>query len=456
MLTGLLQLLYNASDLIVCGSFGSENATAAISGTNSIINLIVNAFMGISLGANVLMARCFGQKDGEKAQRVVYTSMILALAIGLFAAVFGAIFARYFLVWINTPEEVIDLSSQYLTVYFIGAPFLMIYNFGASLLRAIGDTKRPFYFLTAAGIINVLLNLLFVIVFKLDVLGVAICTTVSQFLSAVMIMIYICKFKGFFHFKFREARFYWGEAGQIIRIGLPAGIQSAVFSLSNLMIQSSVNGFGEAVMGGNGAASSLEGFVYTAMNSVSQTSVSFSAANYGAKNKKNITRTIIYSLILILALNLVMGGIVMAFESGLLKLYIKKVPDYAAALKAGKDRLLVIMPTYFLCGWMEVFAFSLRAIGYSVLPMGVTIGGVCGLRLVWVFTAFKSAALHSMTGLVISYPISWALTAAVQLVFFIILFSRLKFGDSDGEKSDDGKNIVSGEAEKELDGESAA
>lgn len=422
VLSGILQLLYNAADLIVCGQFGSEHSVAAISSTNSLINLIIQLFLGLSVGANVLMARCFGEGNKEKGQRVVYTSMIFSVIFGLIIGIFGVFSSRYFLELMGTPDDVIDLSAKYLMIYFIGLPFSMIYNFGASLLRAIGDTKRPFYFLMTAGIFNVLLNLLFVIVFKLDVPGVAIATIISQGISAGLVVLCLLRNKGFFRFRFRELRIYKREALEIIRIGLPAGLQGVIFSLSNVLIQSSINSLGTNVMDGNGAASSLEGFIYTAMTAVAQGCVAFVSANFGAGKKKNIQKSVMYSAILVILMNFVVGGIVLLLENQLLGLYVHT----EEALEAGRQRLFIIAVTYFLCGLMDTFAYALRGIGYSLLPTIISLCGACGLRILWIYFVFPLEEFHNISGLAVSYPISWIITAMVHLVFFLILFSRIK------------------------------
>lgn len=422
VLSGILQLLYNAADLIVCGQFGSEHSVAAISSTNSLINLIIQLFLGLSVGANVLMARCFGEGNKEKGQRVVYTSMIFSVIFGLIIGIFGVFSSRYFLELMGTPDDVIDLSAKYLMIYFIGLPFSMIYNFGASLLRAIGDTKRPFYFLMTAGIFNVLLNLLFVIVFKLDVPGVAIATIISQGISAGLVVLCLLRNKGFFRFRFRELRIYKREALEIIRIGLPAGLQGVIFSLSNVLIQSSINSLGTNVMDGNGAASSLEGFIYTAMNAVAQSCVAFVSANFGAGKKKNIQKSVMYSAILVILMNFVVGGIVLLLENQLLGLYVHT----EEALEAGRQRLFIIAVTYFLCGLMDTFAYALRGIGYSLLPTIISLCGACGLRILWIYFVFPLEEFHNISGLAVSYPISWIITAMVHFIFFLILFSRIK------------------------------
>ena len=380
--SSVLQLLYNAADLIVCGQFGSEHSVGAISATNSLINLIIQLFMGLSVGANVLMARCFGAKQQEKAQRVVSTAMIMSVVIGVVLGVFGALCSRYFLRWMNTTDDVIDLSTQYLAIYFCGLPFTLIYNFGSSLMRAVGDTKRPFYFLAAAGVINVGLNLLFVIVFRMDVAGVALATIISQAVSAVCIVVCMAKNKGFFRLSFKQLRFYGKEAGEIVRIGLPAGVQSAIFSLSNVLIQSSVNSLGTITMDGNGASASIEGFVYAAMNSVAQACLAFVSANFAVGNWRNIKKVALYTTLLVLIFGLSGGILVAVFGRQLLAIYVGN-PD---AIQVGYSRLILISLTYFTCGFMDVFAYSLRGMGYSLTPTIVSLCGVCGVRIIWIYT----------------------------------------------------------------------
>ncbi len=428
MLSGILQLLFTASDLIVCRYFGSEHSVGAISSTNALINLIVNLFLGLSIGANILMSRCYGQNDKEQGQRVAYTSIILSTIMGVIVGIFGATCSRFFLQWMGTNEEIIDLSTQYLAIYFIGVPFSMIYNFCAALLRAVGDTQRPFYFLTASGIFNVCLNLLLVIVCKMDVAGVAIATAASQLLAALSVLAYM-RFKknNFFEFRFKKLRFYRKEALAITRLGLPAGLQSALFSISNVMIQTSVNDLsttlGPAAVDGNGAAASLEGFVQTAMNSCAQGIVTFGSANYGAKNKANIRRVILRTLMLVALAWVIPGSIVLIFARPLLSFYVPNAEGIEFALQ----RIYITVGTYFLCGLMDSFAYALRAIGYSVLPTIISTCGACGFRLLWIFLIFPLDYFHNITWLAISYPISWFLTALVHFICFAVLFKKLNF-----------------------------
>lgn len=422
ILSGLLQLLYNAADLVVCGKFGSEHSVGAISATNSLINLIIQLFMGLSVGSNVLMARCFGANDKEKGQRIAYTSIIMSAVLGVILGVFGALCSGYFLIWMKTPDEVIKLSTLYLRIYFCGVPFSLIYNFGASLLRAVGDTRRPFYFLAAAGVFNVLFNLLFVIVFKMDVAGVALGTVLSQAISAVCVIVCLVRNKGFFHFSFKEMRFYKKEALEIARVGLPAGLQGVIFSLSNVLIQSSVNSLGANTVDGNGAASSIEGFVYVTMNSVAQACIAFVSANFGAGNWKNIKKSVWYSIAYVCIFGISVGVFVTILGKLLLSIYISD-PEKIAV---GYSRLMVICLTYFLCGLMDVMAYAIRGVGYSILPTIVSLLGACGFRILWIYTIFRISAMHSLQGLAISYPISWTLTFVVHLIVFIIVYRKKK------------------------------
>lgn len=422
ILSGLLQLLYNAADLVVCGNFGSEHSVGAISATNSLINLIIQLFMGLSVGANVLMARCFGANLQEKGQRIAYTSMIMSAVLGVILGVFGALCSGYFLMWMQTPDDVIGLSTQYLRIYFFGVPFSLIYNFGASLLRAVGDTKRPFYFLAISGVFNVLFNLLFVIVFKMDVAGVALGTVLSQAISAACVIVCLVKNKGFFHFSFKEMRFYKAEALEIAKVGLPAGLQGAIFSLSNVLIQSSVNSLGTYTVDGNGASGSIEGFVYVTMNSVAQACIAFVSSNLGAGKWQNIKKAVLYSCAYVCIFGISVGVLATLLGRPLLSIYVS-APE---AIEAGYSRLIIICLTYFLCGLMDTMAYAVRGIGYSVFPTVVSLCGACGFRILWIYTIFRIDSMHTLQGLAISYPISWVITFAVHLTLFIVLYIMKK------------------------------
>ena len=419
--TNLLQLFYTAADLIVCGMFGSAHSTAAITSTDALVKLIINLFMGLSIGANVLMARSYGQMDKEKGHKVMYTSMLASVVIGIVVGIFGYFMSGEMLKAMGSTSEVIDLSTRYLQIYFIGLPFLMIYNFGASLLRATGDTFRPFLILMLSGIFNIIFNLIFVIVFKMDVPGVALATIISEALSAIAIVVCLMRNKGFISLDLRHAKFHMREALEILKIGLPAGIQGSLFSVSNVIIQSSINSLGTAIVGGNGAANSLEGFIFTAMNSVSLSCVAFVSANYGAGKKENIKKSLIYCLILTTGLSLFMGGMMILFEDPLLSLYIHT----PAEMEAAKLRLNMLALLYVICGVMDCVPYAIRGIGYSVTPMIISLIGACGFRIIWIYTVFMDPRYHNLTGLLVSYPITWAITAIVHVIIFIFLYRRL-------------------------------
>lgn len=419
ILSGVLQLLYNASDLIVIGKFGSDQSLAAIGNTGALINLIVNVFMGLSVGANITLAKAIGAKDKDKANRIVQTSMLLALFSGIFLAIFGFFLSRTFLEWMMTPDDVIELSTLYIQIYFIGMPGNLLYNFGAAILRAKGDTKRPLIFLTIAGLINVCLNLFFVIVLHLDVIGVALATIISQLISAILVIWCLIKDQGYARLNVKGARVYLTEALQIARIGLPAGIQGSIFSISNVLIQSSVNSFGSVVMSGNAASQNLEGFTYTAMNSMYHAALSFTSQNIGAKKPQNITKIFGSCLILVCCIGIIMGGGTYLFGRFLLNLYTS-----GDAIEVGMQRLLYLAVPYFLCGIMDVTCGMIRGMGYAFIPMVVSLLGACLMRVVWIYTVFNQ--FHTLQSLYISYPISWIITFLVHLVFFFILYSLTK------------------------------
>ena len=407
-LMGMLQLFYNAADLIVVSNFGGDNdALGAVGSTGSIINLLVNLFIGLSVGTNVVVARCFGAKKHDQISDVVHTSILTSFIIGVLLGLFGFIFARPLLQLMNND---LDLSVLYLKIYFIGMPFNLVYNFAASILRAVGDTKRPLYYLTISGLANVLFNLVFVIVFKMSVAGVALATVISQVISCVLILIALFKSNECYKLRLSKLRINKKALIEITKIGLPAGIQSSIFSISNVLIQSSVNMFGPVVMNGNSAAASVEGFVYTAMNSVYHASLAFMGQNVGAKNTKNIKKVTIYSLIIVCLVSISLGSILFISGQQVLKIY----TDIPEEIAVGYIRLHYLCLPYFLCGIMDVMVGCLRGLGYSTLPMIVSIVGVCGFRIFWIliifynYTDFKN--IEDLNLLYISYPISWIIT----------------------------------------------
>lgn len=428
-LMGILQLLYTAADLIVVGNFsGDQEALGAVGSTGSLINLCVNLFMGLSVGTNVICARMFGAGEKERVGRVVHTSILLSFLIGIFMGIFGIFFSRELLHLMNNDLE---LSNVYLKIYFIGLPFNLCYNFAAAILRAVGDTKRPLYFLTISGLVNVLLNLLLVIVFDMSVSGVAIATVVSQFLSFLLIIITLMRTNESYKLKLRELKIYKNELKQIIKIGLPAGIQSSIFSISNVLIQSSVNLFGPVAMNGNTAAQSVEGFVYTSMNAVYHASLAFTGQNYGAKNTRNIKKVTLYSLIIVTLFALIIGQPLFWFGRSILKIY-TTVPT---EIEVAYIRLHYLTLPYFLCGIMDVMVGILRGIGYSVMPMIVSIVGVCGFRVAWIFLVFYQNTdftnVSDLNLLYVSYPISWTITFLVHLgTYFVVSRKVFKLIDN--------------------------
>ena len=413
--SSILQLLFNAADVVVVGRFAGSTALAAVGSNGALINLLVNLFVGMSLGANVVAARCFGAKDDVGVRNTVQTSVTLGLVSGVLLAFVGFFAARGLLELMSCPEDVIDLSTLYLKIYFIGMPMTMLYNFSSALLRSVGDTKRPLYCLAAAGIINVVLNLVFVIGFQLSVAGVALATIISQTVSACLVTWILTREKGALHLDLRHLGFHKGALLQILRIGLPAGLQSTVFSLSNVVIQSAINSFGSTIVAGNSAASNIEGFVYTAMNSFAQAAVTFTSQNVGARRYDNLDRVMRNCLLCASVTGLVLGGGAALAGAPLLHFY----SSDEAVVAAGLARLHVISATYLLCGTMDVLASCLRGRGYSVLPMVVSLVGSCLLRLVWIATIFQ--LFRSTTTLYISYPISWILTALVHLICLLVV-----------------------------------
>lgn len=432
MLMGVLQLLYNAADLIIVSNFSDDpNALGAVGSTGSLINLTVNLFMGLSIGTNVLCAKLYGAKNYDKIGKVVHTSILISFIIGLFLMLFGIIFAKDLLHIMNNDLE---LSKVYLQIYFIGMPFNLVYNFAAAILRAVGDTKRPLYYLIFTGLINVILNLIFVIFFNMSVAGVALATIISQFLSFLLIMRTLIKTKECYKFKFKELKIHKGELLDLIRIGLPAGIQSSLFSISNALIQSSVNLFGEIAMNGNSAAQSIEGFVYVAMNSVYHAAIAFTSQNYGAKNEKNIKKVTKYSLLYVCIVALSLGILIFSFGKSLINIYTKNPDEVSVAYL----RLHFLCLPYFLCGIMDVMVGVLRGLGKSTMPMVVSIVGVCGIRILWILLIFYNLTdfinTSDLAYLYVSYPISWIITFLTHLICYFIVskkvFKSFKINDN--------------------------
>lgn len=416
ILTGVLQLLFNAADLVVVGQYCGSISVGAVGATGPVINLLVNLFIGLSVGAGVSVAHGIGAGKEEDVRRVIHTSIPLAVICGIILTVIGIIGAEIILRLMDTPEDALKLSAAYMRIYFCGITASMLYNFGAAILRAAGDTKSPLIYLTAAGILNVLLNLLFVIVLKMDVSGVALATAISQVLSAVLIIHALMKREDSCRLKLREIRIYKRQLLRILQIGFPAGIQGSLFSISNVIIQSSVNSFGLAVMSGNAAAQNIEGFVYTSMNSVSQTALNFIGQNHGAGKFDRVRKIMLICLGFVFLTGITLG--LTAFTCGrpLLSIYIS---DSDEAIRYGMTRIAYICIPYFLCGLMDVATGSLRGIGSSITPLIITVAGVCGFRILWIYTIFQK--FHSLPTLYISYTVSWTMTFITETLVFIFL-----------------------------------
>ena len=420
ILSGILQLLFNAADTIVVGRFAGSEALAAVGSTGSLINLLTNVFMGLSIGANVLIARYYGAGREKDASKAVHTSILLSVISGLILMVIGIIAARPLLTLMGSPADVIDLSVLYIRIYFAGMPVILLYNFGSAILRAVGDTKRPLYYLTFAGVINVGLNLIFVIGFKMSVAGVALATIISQAVSAALIIRCLMKMDGMCKLELRKLSIDVPMMMNMIKLGLPAGMQGSVFSISNVLIQSSINSFGSVVMAGNAAASNVEGFTYIAMNALHQTALTFTSQNYGQRKFDRIKKIQLICVGLVTVVGLVVGGGSYLFGENLLRFY----STDAEVIGYGMLRMGYIAIFYFMCGIMDVMVGGLRGLGYSVMPMIVSLLGACGLRILWIFTIF--AQHRTLDTLYISYPITWAITASVHVICYVVGIRKMQ------------------------------
>ncbi len=420
MLSGVLQLLFNAADIVVVGRFAGSEALAAVGSTSSLINLLVNVFMGLSIGANVMVARYYGAGKQQELEDMIHTAVLTSVVSGVALVFIGVIFARPALTLMGTPDDVINHSVLYMRIYFAGMPVMMLYNFGSAILRAIGDTKRPLYYLLFAGVINVVLNLIFVIVFHMGVAGVALATVLSQVVSAGLVVRCLVLNDGSVRLDLKKLRIHKDKLLKMIQIGVPAGLQGSMFSISNVLIQSSVNSFGSIAMAGNTAGQNLEGFAYTAMNALHQSAVSFTGQNFGAQKYKRIGRIawICQGSVFVVGFVISMG--IYIFSPWLLQLY-STDPE---VIQYGMKRLAVICTTYFMCGMMDVMVGILRGMGYSIAPMIVSLTGVCLFRVVWIYTIF--AQFRSLQVLYISYPVTWTITFLVQLIMFLVIYRKLR------------------------------
>lgn len=416
MCSSILQLLFNAADIVVVGRFAGDNALAAVGSNTALINLLTNLFVGLSVGSNVLTAQYYGAKKDRDLKETVHTSMLLSIYSGVLLTVIGLAGARGLLELMQAPPEVLELAVLYLRIYFLGMSSMMVYNFGSAILRAVGDTKRPLYYLLSAGIVNVVLNLFFVIGCHMGVAGVGIATVISQTISALLVVRCLVREQGGIHLEIKELSISKEKLAKIMQIGLPAGFQGTVFSLSNVVIQSAVNSFGNIAVAGNSAAANIEGFVYMAMNAFYQATISFTSQNYGAKEYKRIYKILFAGELFVVITGTLLGNLAVFFGETLLGIY----SSSAEVVAAGMMRVRIICSVYALCGVMDVLVGALRGIGYSIIPMIVSLVGACGLRLVWIATVFQIPEYHSLTTIYISYPITWMITLTVHAITFAL------------------------------------
>ncbi len=421
MCSSMLQLLFNAADLIVISNFRGEDSMSAVGSNTALINLLTNLFVGLSVGVNVLVARYYGARKEKELKASVHTAISLSIVSGIMLMVIGIIFARDFLILMRVPKRVLPLATTYLRIYFIGMPAMMVYNFGSSVLRAVGDTKRPLYYLTVAGVVNVIVNLLLVVGAGRDVEGVAVATVFSQIISAVLILRALIKEESTIKLSIKQLRIEKNSLFNIFKIGIPAGIQGVIFALSNVLIQSSINSFGEITLAGNAAAANIESFVYMGMNAFHQAAVSFTGQNVGAGKKERIGKILITAQGCVIAVGLIMGIGALLLGNPLLSIY----SSDTLVIAAGMRRLYIISATYALCGIMDVFVGVLRGMGYSVMPMIVSLVGACGLRILWLDTVFKIPEYHTIEVVYLSYPITWLITLCVHFICYIVVKQKM-------------------------------
>lgn len=429
ILTSVLQLLFNAADLMVLGQLKGNDNVGAVGATGSLINLLVSLFTGLSIGAGVCVAQGIGAKDDSRVQRAIHTAIPAAAIGGAVLTVIGIFLSRWFLELMSTPANLLPQATLYMQIYFAGIIPILVYNFGAAILRSAGDTKSPLLYLSAAGVLNILLNLFFVAVCDMAVDGVALATVLSQLLACVLVLRKLMRREDNCKLCLKKMRIDSGALSRIISIGLPAGIQGSLFAISNVTIQSSINSFNvEAINNGCSAASNIEGFVYMGMNAFQQTATTFVGQNSGARKYKNVGRIVGLSLICVTVTGLLLGILGRVFAPQLLALYLKEGGD---SITYGQIRMNYVCVLYFLCGIMDVLSGSLRGMGASTVPMVVTILGACGLRIVWVATVFKQ--VHTLESLFMVFPVSWLVTIVVLAICFMTIWKkRLKLSSNAG------------------------
>ncbi len=420
VLTGLLQMIYNTADVIVVGRFAGGTALAAVGATSSLVHLILNIFLGLSMGSGVMTAKYIGARDEDSVKRCVHSAMLLSILSGIFVAIFGFVFSEQLLIMMDSPSDVLPLSKLYLQIFFLGAPAGMVFNFGASIVRATGDTKKPLVILSISGIVNIVLNLILVINFHMSVAGVAIATITSQYISATVIVIVLLNMKNACKLNLKKVRFHKEEVKRILYVGIPAGIQNSLFSVSNVIIQTTVNSFGSVAMAGIAAGSNVDTFIYTCTNAISQTTMTFSSQNFGAKKYENFNKIYFRCVLLTIAIAGSMGALGVIFK----EFFVGIFSTDPAVIEIGAQRLTLILPFYFFCSLMDVGAGQLRGMGKSFLPMIVSLLGGCGIRLLWIFVFFPKNP--TLMYLYYAYPISWTITFVVLFVCYFIVRGNIK------------------------------
>lgn len=420
MLSGILQTLFNAADNAVIGAFEGSNELAAVGSTGSITNFVINLFMGLAVGTNVVVSRSIGAKQQKTCEETVHTAMLLSLITGIVLGAAGFVFTRTFLTLLNCPGEVMDLAAIYLKVYFVGMPAISVYNFASSILRSKGDTKRPLVYLMIAGVVNIILNLILVIVFKLSTAGVGIATTASQYLSAYLCVRALTKEDGYCRLDLKKLRIVPHRASMILKIGIPASIQGLMFSISNISIQGSVNTFGADAMAGVGAGSNLNSIVWNTISAFGHASLAFTSQNYGAKKFDRIKKVYLWSIVLMIVCWLAVMVLILTNLETLLRVFL---PDNEKALAFSKLSATTLTTTYIIAGFMEITVGMIRGLGYSSVPAVISVFGICGIRFVWLATVFQK--WHTFLCLYISYPTTWAITTVMLLIYFAVIYKKL-------------------------------
>ena len=423
MLTNILQLLYNAADNVVVGRYAAdgEAALAAVSSTSSLINLIVNLFIGLSVGTSVVVANYRGAGKSRDVQEAVHTSVAISLVFGMILLCIGVLFSKTFLRLMDSPDDVIDLAALYMKIYFVGMPFNMAYNFGAAVLRAVGDTKRPLYILTFSGALNVVLNLVFVIAFGMDVAGVALATIISQAVSAVLVLLCLMRSDGDIHLSVKKLRIDKGKLWELTKCGLPAGLQGMLFSISNVLIQSTVNSYGKAVMAGNGVSQNIEGFINALTNTIYQSALTFTGQNFGAKKYKRMRSVLLICVLYTGVLGLASGLLVLGFGEPLMAIFRPdKEPE---VIEAGLLRMRILCTTYWICAIMDAVCGCLRGMGKTIQPMIVSLLSVCVFRVIWILTVYRLNPVREM--LYVTYPISWILASAAHTIMYAREYKKI-------------------------------